>query len=54
MPFNWNVKRHNSDFLWLRNILAKMYPGIALPPLPEKNIIKTMNEKLGERKKMYF
>jgi hypothetical protein len=53
MPFNWNVKRHNSDFFWLRNILIKMYPGIPLPPLPEKTI-KTMNEKLASRRKMYF
>jgi hypothetical protein len=31
-----------------------MYPGVPLPSLPEKTIMKTMNEKLANRKKIYF
>ena len=25
-PYNWTVKRRFSDFFWLRNTLAKLYP----------------------------
>lgn len=31
---SWQVARVHSDFEWLRNMLAKMYPGILIPPLP--------------------
>mmetsp|Transcript_18401 Transcript_18401/g.33112 ORF Transcript_18401/g.33112 Transcript_18401/m.33112 type:complete len:101 (-) Transcript_18401:1625-1927(-) len=30
LPFNWHVKRSYSDFLWLRGVLAKLYPGYAV------------------------
>mmetsp|Transcript_18404 Transcript_18404/g.33120 ORF Transcript_18404/g.33120 Transcript_18404/m.33120 type:complete len:424 (-) Transcript_18404:641-1912(-) len=37
LPFNWHVKRSYSDFLWLRGVLAKLYPGYAIPMLPSKS-----------------
>ena len=30
------VWRRYSDFVWLRNLLVKSFPGIFIPPLPEK------------------
>lgn len=36
--FNWTIKRRYSDFESLRNILVKLYPGILLPPLPNKKV----------------
>lgn len=47
------VKRKYNDFIWLRNILIKMYPGIAVPPLPGKTM-KSLDEKLVQRRKGYF
>jgi len=52
-PFNWVVKRRYTDFIWLRTLLIKMYPGIPIPPLPEKTI-KSLDEKLIQRRKGYF
>lgn len=31
----WEVKRKLSDFIWLRNTLTKIYPGIVIPYLSE-------------------
>ncbi|EAS01365.2 PX-SNX-like domain protein (macronuclear) [Tetrahymena thermophila SB210] len=53
MPFNWTVKRKQNDFIWLRNILIKMYPGIPIPPLPGKTM-KSLDDKLVQRRKGYF
>ena len=33
---SWEVKRKSQDFEWLRNCLAKFYPGIVVPPLPSQ------------------
>lgn len=53
MPFNWIVKRKYTDFVWLRSLLIKMYPGIPVPSLPGKSM-KSIDEKLVSRRKGYF
>ena len=53
LPFNWIVKRKYTDFVWLRTLLIKMYPGIPIPPLPGKTM-KSLDEKLVSRRKGYF
>lgn len=52
LPFNWTVQRKFSDFLWLRNLLNKLFPGISIPPLPKA--VKASDDKLIERRKGYF
>ena len=32
---NWEVKRKFTDFVWLRSVLNKIYPGVVIPSLPE-------------------
>ena len=33
---NWTVHRRYSDFIWLRNILCKIFIGQVVPPIPNK------------------
>ena len=35
---NWTVQRRYSDFIWLRNILCKLFMGQVVPPLPNKKV----------------
>ena len=32
----WKVQRKETDFLALREVLSKLYPGCIIPPLPKK------------------
>jgi hypothetical protein len=34
----WSVRRRYSDFVWLRNMLSKFFPGHLIPPLPSKKV----------------
>lgn len=34
MGIAWTVRRKYSDFEWLKSILAKIFPGLVIPPLP--------------------
>ncbi|EGR34872.1 hypothetical protein IMG5_001010 [Ichthyophthirius multifiliis] len=52
-PLNWNVKRTYNDFIWLQNILIKIYPGISVPQLPE-TVIQFMDDKLANKRKAYY
>jgi hypothetical protein len=36
LPNNWDVKRKDSDFYFLRKSLTKQFPHILIPPLPIK------------------
>ncbi len=40
-PLAWAVWRRFSDFLWLRQILAKSYPSRLLPPIPKKKMFES-------------
>jgi hypothetical protein len=51
-PFNYKVQRRYNDFIWLRTILQKEYPGFYIPPLPEKGVKRSFDEAyLVERMK---
>lgn len=34
-----SVSRRYSHFLWLRNILVRLFPGVFVPPLPPKKVV---------------
>ncbi|CAG9311963.1 unnamed protein product [Blepharisma stoltei] len=37
MPLDWTVERETNDFYWLRDILARTFPGVYVPPrLPKR------------------
>jgi len=38
------VHRRYSDFVWLQQQLADAFPGLIIPPLPEKHVIGRFNE----------
>lgn len=51
-PFDYIVRRRFNDFVWLRDILQKEYPGFYIPPLPEKGLKRSFQEEyLLERMK---
>ncbi|CAD8184943.1 unnamed protein product [Paramecium pentaurelia] len=52
-PIGWIVQRRYSDFLWLRELLCKIYPGINVAPLPKKTVLKNEKE-LYLQKRMKF
>lgn len=50
-PYNWEVSRKMKDFVWLRNLLVKLYPSKIIPPLDTKNSDK---DKHTQSKRMKF
>jgi hypothetical protein len=44
-PFDYIVRRRFNDFMWLRNILVKEYPGFFVPPLPEKGVKRSFDQE---------
>ncbi|CAK75248.1 unnamed protein product (macronuclear) [Paramecium tetraurelia] len=52
-PIGWNVQRRYNDFVWLREVLNKMYPGRYIPPLPKKTVLKN-DQELYLIKRMKF
>jgi len=48
------VKRRYSDFEWLRNMLAKYFPGHMIPPLPSKKVGSRRFEMDFIEKRMNF
>eukprot|EP00514_Thraustochytrium_sp_LLF1b_P004083 CAMPEP_0184516876 /NCGR_PEP_ID=MMETSP0198_2-20121128/5261_1 /TAXON_ID=1112570 /ORGANISM="Thraustochytrium sp., Strain LLF1b" /LENGTH=557 /DNA_ID=CAMNT_0026907223 /DNA_START=287 /DNA_END=1960 /DNA_ORIENTATION=- len=38
------VHRRYSDFVWLQDQLAHAYPGLIIPPLPEKHVVRRFSE----------
>ncbi|CAD8053120.1 unnamed protein product [Paramecium sonneborni] len=49
----WNVQRRYNDFIWLKEILSKIYPGRYIPPLPKKTVLKN-DQELNLLKRMKF
>jgi hypothetical protein len=47
--FKWVVHRRYSDFIWLRNNLARLYPHYLIPPIPKKNKHKKNMTDLNRR-----
>jgi len=46
-----HVFRRYSDFVWLRNVLVKSFPGIFIPPLPPKAVIGNKDESFVESRR---
>mmetsp|Transcript_6314 Transcript_6314/g.7959 ORF Transcript_6314/g.7959 Transcript_6314/m.7959 type:complete len:433 (+) Transcript_6314:299-1597(+) len=41
---HFSVIRRYSDFLWLAGELQNAYPGVIIPPLPEKHVVGRLSE----------
>ena len=51
----WKVDRRYSDFIWLRETLMKLYPGIYCPPIPEKKAGPArLEEKFIEKRRIFL
>ena len=51
----WKVYRRYSDFIWLRETLMKLYPGIYCPPIPEKKAGPArFEEKFIEKRRIFL
>ena len=51
----WKVNRRYSDFIWLRDTLMKLYPGIYCPPIPEKKAGPArLEEKFIEKRRIFL
>ena len=51
----WKVNRRYSDFIWLRENLIKLYPGIYCPPLPEKKAGPSrLGDKFIEKRRLFL
>lgn len=48
------VRRRYSDFESLRNILVKLFPMTLIPPIPEKQTIKTYGKAIAGSKSSYL
>lgn len=51
-PLNFEVERRYSDFLWLRNYLAREFPGLYIPPMAPKDGKHFDEDYLNKRKEM--
>ena len=50
----WLVRRRYSDFVWLRETLAKFFPRMIIPPMPNKKIGSRRFEEDFIEKRMKF
>jgi len=49
---NKHVHRRYSDFCWLQSELAAEFPGLVIPPLPEKHMVRRFSEQfLAQRQR---
>eukprot|EP01135_Chromosphaera_perkinsii_P002862 Nk52_evm17s229 gene=Nk52_evmTU17s229 len=48
--YQMNVKRRYNEFSWLYNNLVANYPGIVIPPIPDKKLMGKFQEKLLEER----
>ena len=53
-PVNWNVTRRFSDFVTLRQLLAKYFPSFNIPPLPNKKMTNRRFDPDFIQKRMKF
>lgn len=51
-PLNYEVRRKDADFVYLRKILSKSFPHIIIPPLPSK-APKPTPKYIKKREKYY-
>lgn len=48
--YNSSVFRRYNDFVWLRESLKKYYPGLLIPPIPEKSILGKLEKDFHMRR----
>lgn len=53
-PFKYQVNRRYSDFLWLRNILVRDFPGCYIPPLPQKGVKRSFEHDFIQLRMLYL
>lgn len=53
-PMNWFVRRRFSDFIWLREVLAKLFPSYCLPPQPPKKATGRLQEATIIKRQRYL
>ena len=54
-PTLWKVLRRYSDFIWLRETIIKLYPGIYCPPIPEKKAGPArLEDKFIEKRRLFL
>lgn len=53
-PFNYEVQRRYSDFLWLRDILVRDFPGCYIPPLPQKGVKRSFDHDFVQLRMLYL
>lgn len=46
------VHRRYRDFLWLSNKLSNKYPGVIIPPVPEKHAIGRFQDEFIESRRI--
>jgi len=51
-PLNYEVRRKDADFLFLRKILTKSFPHVIVPPLPSK--APKANPKYFKKREKYY
>lgn len=51
-PLNWEVRRKDTDFFFLRKILLRQFPHIVVPPLPAKSNKQTV--KFMKKREKYY
>ena len=49
-PFNFNLNKRYSDFLWLKKILSLIYINCVVPPLCKKNYSERFTDYLIEKR----
>lgn len=47
-----HVFRRYNDFAWLRGVLVKAFPGIFIPPLPEKKVLGSKDSTFVESRRL--
>lgn len=48
------VDRRYSDFVWLEKVLTVTFPGVILPPLPQKQSKHRMTQEVIELRRSWF
>lgn len=49
--FGWKVERRFSDFIWLREHLLRVFPGVLVPPLPDKKFFGRFGDSFVEKRR---
>ena len=53
-PKGYSVRRSAQDFVWLREVLKKFYPGIFIPPINNKELFSMYRIGKSKERDIYF